>query len=562
MKVAVFDSRDWEANMGRKILYVVGGVIVLLLLALVILPFVINVNQFRPQIEAAADSALNRKVTIGNIALSLLSGGVSVQDISVSDDPAFGASPFLTAKSVSVGVELMPLIFSRALHVTGLTINEPEVSLVRSPSGTWNFSTLGAASAKTQPASAPSQNTGADASVSVQKLEIANGKILIGDAGSATKHEYDGVNLDASDLSYTTQFPFQLSATTPGNGSLKLTGKAGPLNQTDAQQTPVEASLEIKDFDVVTSGFINPSSGIAGMLTFTGSLNSDGKTVNSKGKIEASKVQLVAGGSPAKKALDVDYDTDYVLKTQAGTLKQGDVHIGAALAHLTGTYNTSGQTAAIQMKLDGQNMPAADLEAMLPALGVTLPSGASLQSGNLSANLAIAGPVDRLVTTGHVDLADGKLAGFDLGSKLGALSSFAGVPKGSDTVIQTLSSDVRVAPDGIRTDNLNLVVPAIGSMTGSGTVSPKQELDYKMVAKLSNTASPLGGIAKLASAGSSTGGIPFKIQGTTSNPSFIPDLAGMTSGLTKGLATAPTQLPGVQNLGGAIGGLFGKKKNP
>jgi hypothetical protein len=36
----------------------------------------------------------------------------------------------------------------------------------------------------------------------------------------------------------------------------------------------------------------------------------------------------------------------------------------------------------------------------------------------------------------------------------------------------------------------------------------------------------------------------------------------MTSGLTKGLATAPTQIPGVQNLGGALGGLFGKKKNP
>ena len=80
--------------MGRKILYVVGGVIVLVLLALVILPFVINVNQFRPQIEAAADSALNRKVMIGDIALSLLSGGVSVQDISVSDDPAFGTAPF------------------------------------------------------------------------------------------------------------------------------------------------------------------------------------------------------------------------------------------------------------------------------------------------------------------------------------------------------------------------------------------------------------------------------------------------------------------------------------
>src|ERR1700688_4327860 len=113
--------------MGRKILYIVAGVIAVWLLGVLILPFVIDVNQFRPQIEAAANSALNRKVMIGNVALSLLSGGVSAQGISVSDDPAFGASAFLKAKSVNVSVELMPLIFSRALHVTGLTINEPEV---------------------------------------------------------------------------------------------------------------------------------------------------------------------------------------------------------------------------------------------------------------------------------------------------------------------------------------------------------------------------------------------------------------------------------------------------
>ena len=553
--------------MGRKILYIVGGFIALLVIVALILPFVINVNQFRPQIESAADSALNRKVTIGNITLSIFAGGVSVQDISVSDDPAFGKDPFLTAKSVDVSVELMPLIFSRTLNVTGLTINNPEVTLLRSSSGTWNFSTLGATAGKPEaPNAKPAGDANGGASnVSVQKLEIKNGGISVGDVGSAKKHQYDAVNLTASNLSYTTQFPFELSAKTPGNGTLKLNGKAGPLNQTDAQQTPFEANLDLQNFDVAASGFVDPSSGIAGVMTFTGDLSSDGQKLISKGKIQANNLQLVAGGSPAKKPATVDYDTDYVLKTDAGTLKQGDVHLGSALAHLNGTFARSGQSMVVQMKLDGQNMPASDLEAMLPALGITLPSGASLQSGNLSTNLTITGPVDKLVTAGHVNLADGKLAGFDLGSKLGALSSFAGVPKGSDTIIQTLSSDVRVAPEGIRTDNLNLVVPSIGSMTGNGTVSPKQELNYQMVAKLSNSASPLGGIAKIASAGSASGGIPFKIGGTTSNPSFTPDLAGMTSGIAKGITSVPSQIPGTGNLpgniGGALGGLFGKKKS-
>ena len=264
----------------------------------------------------------------------------------------------------------------------------------------------------------------------------------MGQAGSnAKRHEYDQMNLTASDLSYTSQFPFQFSATTPGNGSIKLTGKAGPLNQTDAAQTPVEASLEIRSLDLTLTGFMDPSSGIAGVLDFAGTLSSDGQQVNSKGKITASKLKLVPGGSPAGQPVQVDYDTNYELKPQTGSLKQGDVHIGKAVAHLTGTFNNSGETPSVAMKLTGADMPASDLESVLPAVGVTLPSGASLKEGTMNVDLAINGPVDKLVTTGPVKLSNGKLAGFDLGAKMGALSSFAGIPKGSDTVIETFSSD-------------------------------------------------------------------------------------------------------------------------
>ena len=214
--------------MNRKIIYIVGGVVAVLLLGLVILPFVVNVNQFRPQIEAAADSALNRKVMIGNIRLSVLSGGVSVEDISVSDDPAFGNGPFLTAKSVNVSVELMPLIFSRALHVTGLTINEPKVTLIRSSSGTWNFSALGAAEQFGRRKIAARERPQRKAAPTVSERERRFGRFGATPGASPTgkfwsemsarpqEREYDGVNLQASDLSYTTQFPFQLTAKTPG----------------------------------------------------------------------------------------------------------------------------------------------------------------------------------------------------------------------------------------------------------------------------------------------------------------------------------------------------------
>jgi uncharacterized protein involved in outer membrane biogenesis len=53
--------------MARKVIYIVGGIVIVLLLVAVILPFVIDANRFRPEIESSLNSALNRKVDIGNI---------------------------------------------------------------------------------------------------------------------------------------------------------------------------------------------------------------------------------------------------------------------------------------------------------------------------------------------------------------------------------------------------------------------------------------------------------------------------------------------------------------
>ena len=551
----------------RKWIYIGGGVVAVLLLIIVLVPLLLDANQYRPRIEALLDGALNRKVSIGNIRLSILSGGVAVDNISIADDPAFGSEAFLQAKGLTVGVELLPLIFSHALNVTGITIDQPQVALLRSHAGVWNFSTLGAAANGGAPAGgATGTGAGAGEAISVRQFNIKNGTVSMGDVGGKT-HSYNGVNLTASDLSYTTQFPFALTATTPGNGNVKLTGKAGPLNQKDAQETPLDADLEAKSLDLTSTGFVEPSSGIAGIVDFSGSVASDGQQVNLKGKVTASKLQLVPGGSPARQAAEIDYDASFRLKEHAGVLNQGEVHVGKALARLTGTYSTAGETPSVQMKVEGQNMPATDLEAMLPALGVILPAGTSIQSGTVNATLAVNGPVDKLVTTGPVSLSNAKLAGFDLGSKMGALSSFAGVPKGSDTMIQTLSADVRIAPEGMRLDKVNIVVPAIGSIAGSGTIAANHALDFKMAARVSGgSGGALGGLATLTSAAGSSGGIPFTIHGTTSNPVFEPDVNAMVGGLAKGALSNGSKLgtgavPGGQNVGQALGGLFGKKKS-
>lgn len=544
----------------KKPLVIIGIVVVLLLLIIVLLPFMIDVNRFKPTLETDLSNALGRKVEIGNIGLSIIFGSVDVDNVVIADDPAFSHAPFLQAKEVKAGVALMPLIFSRKLAVSSFTVTEPQVSILRSPSGKWNFSSLGAPGAQAK-TSTPSSS--APAAFSVAELKLTDGTMVVGTGGKT--RTYSDVNLEVSDLSYTSQFPFKFSAKTPGDGLVKVEGKAGPIDANDAALTPLSATIDVKHLDLATTGFIDASSGLGGLIDFTGDLSSDGHQMTSKGTVKADKVKAVAGGSPSKVPVNVDYDTAYDLAKQTGALKLSDVHIGKALAHLTGSYDTSGTTIKIAMKLNGQGMPVPDLEGVLPAVAVTLPSGASLSSGSLNLNLTITGPVDKLVITGPVDLSNGKLSGYNLKSKLGALSSFAGLGGGgggSDTDIQTLSANLHVDPSGTQASNLNAVVPSIGTITGNANVSASGQLNCKMSAKLA------GGMGTVTSAVTSFGGsknsqgIPFTITGTTSSPIFLPDVKGMAGNMVKGITGNATGTSGAAGAAtGALGGLFGKKKN-
>jgi AsmA protein len=543
----------------KKVLIVVGAVVLLLLLVIISIPFFIDANQFKPTIQTDLSTALGRQVSIGNIKLAIFSGAVTVDDVAIADDPAFSKSPFLTAKQLAVGVSMMPLIFSKRIDVQSLTITDPQVSLVRTPSGTWNFSSLGAASSQPKSSSSSAPN------LSVAKFSIANGSIVVSSTAPGGKRRtYQNVNLDVSNLSYTSEFPFTLTASTPGSGTIKLDGKAGPIDQTDASLTPLSATVDASHIDIASTGFVDPASGMAGLIDFNGTVASDGRSANSKGTLKDDKFKFAPNGSPSSVPVTVDYDTTYSLKDQTGVLKSGDVHIGKALAHLTGTFDAAAAIATIQMKLAGQGMSVPDLEGVLPAVGVALPSGASLSSGALDMTLAIAGPVDKLTITGPINLSNGQISGFNLKSKLGALGPLAGLggSSGSDTEIQTLSTTLRVDPTGTNADKLNLVVTGIGTITGTANVSSTGQLNCKMLANLlGGGAIGAAGTALTAFTGggkNSKGGIPFKITGTTSNPVFVPDVTGMAGSMVKGIPSDPGNTAGAA--AGALGGLFGKKK--
>jgi AsmA protein len=85
-----------------------------------------------------------------------------------------------------------------------------------------------------------------------------------------------------------------------------------------------------------------------------------------------------------------------------------------------------------------------------------------------------------------VGLFGAKLAGFDLGSKMSAISSLTGVQTGKDLQIEKLTTNLRMVPDGLKADHLIAVVPSLGNLVGGGTIDSKNNLDFKLAATLTS----------------------------------------------------------------------------
>lgn len=572
----------------KKALKIVGIIIAVLIILVIVIPFFIDANTFKPKLESELTDALGRKVTLGNLSLSLWSGSVAADNIAIADDPHFSNNPFVQAKSLKVGVEMIPLIFSRTVNVTHLTIDRPEISLVKSPDGEkWNFSSLGGKNPsapapatggppaaekgstqksankakpsaeqtapstpqeKTEPTTSPSNS---NPNLTVAKLNVNDGRLTVSRADSTEpKRVYSDVNIEVTNFSFTSSFPFSMSANLPTGGTMKLTGNAGPINAEDASLTPLQAKISVQKMNLATSGFIDPAAGIGGLADLNGTVTSNGHQAKAQGTLTAAGLKVSQKGQPAGRPVDVKFAVVDDLVKQTGDIQQCDVSMGKAVAHLTGTFDTHGKVTAVNLKLNGPNMPVDDLQAMLPAVGVILPKNAALKGGDLDVNMNSAGPVDKLVTTGNVKLQNTQLANFNLGQKMAAIAALAGKSTGNDTTIQNFSSDVKNSPAGTAATNINLTVPAIGVLTGAGTVSPSNELAFKMNAAVAGA------------------GIPFGITGTTSDPKFTPDVKGIATGLL-GQFLSNKGTPGAQNQNqqqqqnplNTVMGLF-KKKQP
>ena len=474
------------------------------------------------------------------------------------------------------------------MHVSKLLVDGPRLTLVRS-------------NAPPQPKPAGANPEGATMldNLSVDNAQIKNGSITLTSPGQTGGAVYQQLNAQITNLTPKTSSPFTVSAVLPGGGSLNANGSAGPFNQQNNAATPVNAQVTLKHVELASSGVLPPDAGISGTADLQAQIQSNGQTLNATGSTQIAGIKLAKDGQPSAKPVNVQFAIAQNEQAMTGEVQKATFTVGRATINTSGTYQTAGPTTAINLKVTGDGVPIDDLEAFLPALGVHLPQGSQLKGGTLTTALTVSGSSASPVISGPVRINNTQLAGFDLGSKLKTLSQLTGGKlggaTGSGTNIRSLSMNIREAGGGIQTDNIALDVAGVGTATGAGSVSPAGALNYNVVLKLTGltggsstspaataggggTAALLGGLAGMVPGGAAAGGlgsigglaggllkngIPVAIGGTTSNPTFAPNLAGLASGASKGLINGATgatkgQQKGTQSnpLGNALGGFL------
>ena len=181
----------------KWMLAVVGVVAVILVVAAVVLPMVIDPNNYKDQIRAAVLEETGRELSIGGeIQWTVFPWiGLGLSDLQLGNRTGFGDQPMLSIGEAGVSVKLMPL-FSRKLEIGKLSLTDVSVYLQQNANGQNNWDDLGGSQSNTTD-TAPASDGGLEALV-VSGIEISNANVTLDEAGQIT--ELKGFGLKASNI--------------------------------------------------------------------------------------------------------------------------------------------------------------------------------------------------------------------------------------------------------------------------------------------------------------------------------------------------------------------------
>lgn len=215
------------------------AVIALIVIAL-ILPFLIDLNHFKPQIQAVVQDKVNAHLDFESARLQIIPGlGVKLKKVSVeNNDPDFNGTKLFYVDEVFFAVELMPLLrktFSGQVLIAGPEIifarkglKNNAAALAKPAKADTTAAPSPAAEAPTDPAKQAEMMKMVKDSVVIESFEITNASLIVKDLladGSKQPVKITDLNLKISNIGLDRDIKTELSTITAvQQGNIKVTG--------------------------------------------------------------------------------------------------------------------------------------------------------------------------------------------------------------------------------------------------------------------------------------------------------------------------------------------------
>ncbi len=384
--------------MGRLLkitLSILATVILLVIIAAVALPFFIDPNDFKPEIQTAVKDNTGRELTInGDLELSVFPWlGISTGELTLSNAAGFTGSHFAKISESHVKVKLLPLL-SKKLEVSRIELKGLDLYLAKNKQGISNWDDL-IKSKKEEKQVQPTdkgknnKNTNPLAALALGGISIEQARIVWDDQQENKHTEINHFNLTTGELIFNQPINVELS--------LQLINKEPNLTKSLDLTTDLTINKQLNIISLANINFKSLSTGQA--------IPGESLTANLQSDITVNLAQQTAAISGLK--LDLDDLTDQNLKVTLLT--------DAAIDLTEQSVTTAGLNVTVdgllENKLNANILANIAVNLSQQTLSV---SGLKLNAGDLNLSADISGDqiIDNPVFKGPIKIAPFNLAQF------------------------------------------------------------------------------------------------------------------------------------------------------
>src|SRR5499426_2409149 len=343
------------------------------------------INRNKGYFLSQAEQALGRKVSVGDVGLTLWGGvGLTLSKFTMSDDPSFSATNFVSAEDLQINVKLLPLL-RKDFQIKRLILHKPVIQVIRNKEGKFNFSSIGKEKKEKskEPEKAEKEKQEkqqkAPPALLIAVVDVSGGEVHYVDQKEGTDFRANQIDFKVKDFDLNRPFSAELAAALfSEKQNLKLQAQIGPIgSQNDFSDVPLDGKADIEALDFgklkstlpVVRAALPKDMDMSGILTakdlrFKGTL----KKISLKGVLDGTAAAVTYGQTLRKAAgipLVVSADAQY----GNGLLRLGQTKAKLNTMELTGNGEVNlGDGPALNLSLASNRFSLDGWEKIVPLL--------------------------------------------------------------------------------------------------------------------------------------------------------------------------------------------------